>query len=99
MLTLPQRVIAAEGKLGYVKEKGEQKLDLNFWLDKEKQPDNKAGVHLLVAFNPSKDGTTFQGEAKFSHPALQKVITQNCVWYHNLFVRNIGVFHWKYCLH
>jgi hypothetical protein len=77
VLTLPQRVIAAEGKLTYVKEKGERKLDLSFWLDKEKQPDNKAGVYLLVALNTNKDGTTYQGEVKFSHPALQKVTTQD----------------------
>jgi len=72
-------VIAVEGKLDYVKEKGEHKLDLNFWLDKEKQPDNKAGVLLLVAFDSTKDGTTLQGEVKFSHPALQKVTTWNYI--------------------
>jgi hypothetical protein len=99
VLTLPQRVIAAEGKLGYVEEKGERRLDLNFWLDKKKQPDSKAGVHLLVALNPSKDSTTFQGEVKFSHPALQKVITQNCILYYNLFTSNIFVFHWNCCLY
>jgi hypothetical protein len=71
--TLPQRVIAAEGKLDYVKEEGERKLDLNFWLDKQKQPNNKASVRLLLAVNPSKGGTAIRGEVKFSHPALQKV--------------------------
>lgn len=79
VITLPQRVIAAEGKLDFVKEKGERKLDLSFWLDKKKQPDNKAGVYLLVAVNPTKDGTTLQGEVKLSHPDLQKVMTENCI--------------------
>jgi hypothetical protein len=78
VITLPQRVIAAEGKLDYVKEKGERKLDLSFWLDKKRQPDNKAGVYVLVAVNPTKDGTTLQGEVKFSHPDLQKVMKENC---------------------
>jgi hypothetical protein len=78
--TLPQRVIAAEGKLDFVKEEGARKLDLNFWLDKQKQPNNKASVRLLLAVNPTKDGTSFQGEVKFSHPALQKVIKQNFIW-------------------
>ncbi|PSN46736.1 Apolipophorin [Blattella germanica] len=72
ILTLPQRIIALEGKLGYDKEKGERKVDLGFWLDKKKQPDNKAAVHLLVAVKASKEGTTFHGDAKFSHPALNK---------------------------
>jgi hypothetical protein len=73
VVTLPQRVIAAEGKVEFVKEEGERKLDLNFWLDKLKQPNNKASVRLLMAVNPTKDGTIIQGEMKFSHPALQKV--------------------------
>jgi hypothetical protein len=73
VVTLPQRVIAAEGKVEIVKEEGEHKLDLNFWLDKQKQPNNKASVRLLLAVNPAKDGTFIQGEVKFSHPALQKV--------------------------
>jgi hypothetical protein len=79
VITLPQRVIAAEGKLDFVKEKGEHKLDLSFWLDKKREPDNKAGVYLLVAANPTKDGTTLQGEVKLSHPALQKVMNKNCM--------------------
>jgi len=48
-------------------------------LDKEKQPDNKASIYLLVAVNPTKDGTTVQGEVKLSHPNLQKVMKENCI--------------------
>ncbi|PNF29921.1 hypothetical protein B7P43_G07271 [Cryptotermes secundus] len=72
VVTLPQRVIAAEGNLKYIKEEGERKLDLSIWLDKQKQPNNKASVHLLSAVNPTKDGTIIKGEVKISHPALQK---------------------------
>ena len=72
-------MIAAEGKVDFVKEKGEHKLDISFWLDKKKQPDNKASVYLLVAVNPTKDGTTVQVEVKLSHPDLQKVMNKNCI--------------------
>jgi len=85
VITLPQRVIAAEGKLDFVKEKGECKLDFNFWLNRKKQPDNKAGFCLLVAVNPTKDGTTLQGEVKLSHPDIPKVMKENCIYYCNLF--------------
>jgi hypothetical protein len=78
VITLPQRVIAFEGKLDSVKEMGEHKLDLIFWLDKKKQPDNKAGVYIIVVINPTEDGTTFQVEVKFSHPDLQTVMKENC---------------------
>jgi hypothetical protein len=79
VITLPLRVIAAEGKLDFVKEKGEQKLDLNFWLDKKRQPDNKATIFLLFALNPTKDGTNLQGEVKLSHPDMPKVIKEHCL--------------------
>jgi hypothetical protein len=48
-------------------------------LDKQKQPNNKASVHLLSAVNPTKDGTIIKGEVKISHPALQKVTKQNFI--------------------
>jgi len=86
VITLPLRVIAAEGKLDFVKEKGEQKLDINFWLDKKKQPDNKATLFLLFAFNPTKDGTNLQGEVKLSHPDLQKefsIASKATLFHHN----------------
>ncbi|KAJ9587837.1 hypothetical protein L9F63_018709, partial [Diploptera punctata] len=71
-LILPQRVIATEGKFTRNNEKDEHELDLGFWLDKERHPENKAGLHVLAGFHVTKEVVLLRGDLKLSHPALKK---------------------------
>lgn len=64
VIKIKKRVIEDEGKLDFVKEKGEWKMEIKLWLDKKKKKEKKDGIYIIVVVNKKKDGKNIKGEVK-----------------------------------